>query len=221
VAVEKLLPAKFAKTKLRQDALQTRLRLLRPRADLENNPALTGWIATILGNTIKVSATVPYQLPHGLRPVGAAAESMQYCLLTARVQFEDDPVAIAIIVGCAVQVAGRISNYARVGNRAVSVAAKCVQHRFLAFRIELEDGSAANGTVGPIPARCSGAVKIAGLIPNQTADGYASVGLSREEIKHGFMAVWIHLEHAMKEREILGKANQNLLDADRPSHGRP
>ena len=26
---------------------------------------------------------------------------------------------------------------------------------------------------------------------------------------------------AMREREILGKANQNLLDADRHSHGRP
>jgi hypothetical protein len=92
--------------------------------------------------------------------------------------------------------------------------------------IESADGRVATGLVG---ARRKNASKTKNreatvpFLPDGMVTERSSPSRVRSAAKNAPLTAPGRSAHppVRKEREILGKANQNLLDADRPSHGRP
>src|SRR5262249_20150349 len=93
-------------------------------------------------------------------------------------------------IGRSVEIARSVLNQTCVGICSIRSAAETVQHRFCAIFVQLEH----RPQIGGAPkSRVS--EDIAPPAPNQTRLGISPIRSAAETVQHGFVAVFVQLEH--------------------------
>src|SRR5581483_5306606 len=89
-----------------------------------------------------------------------------------------------------VEIAGRIANQTCLGITPIRSASEVVQHGFVTACVQLENRPAIRSA-----AVEGGAIQIACVVPQQPGMGILSIRTASKAVQHGFVAVFVQLEH--------------------------